>query len=70
MGQRLVGGDAGQLGPGTPAESATTRGQHQPADLARRAAAQALGERGVLRVDRDELSGAGDGAHQRAAGHQ
>ena len=45
-------------------------GEHQPGDLAARAAAQALGQRGVLGVDRHQLAGRGGGGDQVAAGDQ
>ena len=49
----------GQLGAGAAAERAAAGGQHQPAYLLGGAAAQALGERGVLGVDRHDLAGPG-----------
>ena len=52
------------------AERAAGCGDHQPGDLGRRAAAQALGQRAVLGVDRHDLPGRGRAGHQRAAGDQ
>ena len=47
----------GQLVAGAAAERAAAGGQHQPAHLAGGAAAQALGQRRVLGVDRHDLAG-------------
>ena len=67
MGQRLVDGDAGQLGAAPSAERAAGRGQHEPVHLVGPPAAQALGQRGVLGVDGHDLPGRGGRRHQRAA---
>ena len=56
--------------PGPAAERTAAGGQDQPVDLGRAAAAQALGECGVLGVDRHELALAGGADHQRTADHQ
>ena len=50
------GRDVPHLLAGAPAERTAARGQHQPVDLCGGAAAQALRERGVLGVDRHDLS--------------
>ena len=52
-----LGRDLGQLRAGPPAERAAAGGQHQPAHLLGAAAAQALRQRAVLAVDRDDLAG-------------
>ncbi len=66
----LLGGHRFQVGGGPPAKRPAGGGQHQLRDLLRAARAQALGQRGVLGVDRDDLTGRGRGEHQRTAGHQ
>ena len=53
--------------PGSPAERPAACGDDQPPDLVRAAPAQALRERRVLRVDRDDLPGLGRGGHHVAA---
>ena len=58
MRERVLDGDAAELGAGPAAERAAARGQHEPRDLARVAAAQRLVERGVLGVDRHDLAAA------------
>ena len=70
VGQRLGDGDVGQLGALSPAERAARGGEHQPVDLLGPAAAQALGQRGVLGVDRHDLPGRRGRRHQRAARDQ
>ena len=55
---------------GPAAERSAAGRQDQPAHLVRRAAAQALGQRRVLGVDRHDLAGLGGGLDQRAADDQ
>ncbi len=52
------------------AERAAARGQHEPADLVGPAAPQALRQRGVLGVDRNDLAGLRARHHQLAAHDQ
>ena len=59
VGERLLGGDVGSSLGVPAAERAAAGGEHQPADLVGAAAAQALGQRAVLGVDRDDLAGRG-----------
>ena len=54
-----VGRDVGHLRRGAAAERAAGRGDDQPGDLAGGAAAQALGQRAVLGIDRHDLPGRG-----------
>ncbi len=61
---RLLGGDRGHLGAGSPPERPTGGGEDQPADLGRAPRAQRLGERRVLGIDGDDLAG------RRGAGHE
>ena len=63
-------GDVGQLGAAPSAERAAGGGEHQPGDLVGAAAAQALGQRGVLGVDGHDLAGRRGRGHERAAGDQ
>ena len=56
VGERLLGGDVVQVVAAAAAERAAARGEHQPAHLVGAAAAQALGQRAVLGVDRDDLA--------------
>ena len=56
VGQRLLDGDVGELVGGAAAERAAAGGEDQPGDLVAGAAAQALGQRRVLGVDRHELA--------------
>ena len=59
-----------ELRPAAAAQRAPARGHHQPGDLVAAAAAQALRERGVLRVDRHDLTGCGPARDQRPADDQ
>ena len=70
VGQRLLDGDVGHLGPRPAEERAATGGQQQFAYLVGRAAAQALGDRAVLGVDRHDLARLDPPGDQRAADHQ
>ena len=54
-------GDVGELVGRAAAERAAAGGEHQPGDLAARAAAQALGQRRVLGVDRARAARRGGG---------
>ena len=56
MGQRLVGGDVGELIAGAAAEGPAAGGDEQTADVLDALAAQGLREGGVLAVDRHELA--------------
>ena len=59
VGERLLGADVGERGAVAAAERPAGGGEDQPAHLLGPPAAQALGERGVLGVDRDDLVRAG-----------
>jgi hypothetical protein len=56
MGQRLVGGDVGELVAGAAAERPAAGGDEQTPDVLDALAAQCLRERGVFAVDRHELA--------------
>ena len=68
--QRLLDRDVVQLLDRPAAERPAARGQHQPAYLVGRAAAQALRQRAVLGVDRHDLAGLGAVDDQGAADDQ
>ena len=57
VGQRLLRRDVVELSRARPAERPAARGEHQPPHLVGPTAAQALGERRVLGVDRHDLPG-------------
>jgi hypothetical protein len=64
------GGDAGAARSASAAERARRCGQHEAAYLLGGAAAQALGQRGVLGVDRHDLAGLARARDERAADDQ
>ena len=70
VGQRLLGGHVGQLGPAAAAERTAGRGQHQPADLVGPPGPQALGQGRVLGVHRHDLPGPRALLDERAADDQ
>src|SRR5579859_2737032 len=70
MGERLLRGHIGQLGPAAAAERPAAGGQHQAPYFLGPAAAQALRDRRVLGVDRDDLPRLGPLGHQRPADDQ
>src|SRR3954465_15493390 len=64
----LLRGDVAQVVPASVAEGSAARGEDEATNLFAGAAAQALGEGGVLGVDRHDLVWSGSRGDQRPAG--
>ncbi len=70
MRQGFRGRHSGQLGTAPASERTSGCGDDEPPHLVVPAAAQRLGDGGVLRVDRDDLPGCGSGEHEFSADDQ
>ena len=67
VGEGLLRGDVVQVGARHTAERPAARGQDEPPYFARTSPTQALSDRAVLTVDRDQLPGSREGLDQRPA---